>query len=241
MKVSNPKTIVITPVYNESNIQQFLDKLNLLKKDLDFELLVINDGSTDDTQNILNKNKCNSIVHTQNRGVGKSLIDGMNYAIENRFDYLVVIASNGKDNPLQIPCLLQPLYTDSFDFVQGSRYMKDGESKGTPLSRKVATRCFTFFWNVLTGFRLYDASNGFRAFNVKIFKDCRIDINQKWLYKYELEYYLLFKIFKYKFRVKEVPVSKNYPRKKNYSKISGIRDWWSIARPIIFLKLGLKK
>jgi dolichol-phosphate mannosyltransferase len=238
---TNPKTLVITPVYNEKKLELFLDKLNELKKELNFELLVVNDGSTDDTQQILDQYKCNSIVHSQNSGVGKSLIDGMNYAIENDFEYCIVIASNGKDNPLQIPRLLNPLYGDTTDFVQGSRYMKDGEFQGTPFFRKVATKCFTFFWNLLTGFYLRDASNGFRAFNVKIFKDERININQEWLYKYELEYYLLFKIFKYKYRVKEIPVSKNYPRKKNYSKISGLRDWWSIARPIIFLKLGLKK
>ena len=235
------KTIVISPVYNERNLELFIKKLEDLKKSHEVEVLFINDGSTDNTQEIIDKSGFKSITHKSNQGVGKSLIDGFNYAKLNSFEYCIVIASNGKDDPLQIPYFLKCFDNKELDFIQGSRYLQDGEFKGTPLRRKLATKCFTLFWNILTGFKLHDASNGFRGFKMKIFEDNRINYEQEWLYKYELEYYLLYMIFKHNYNTTEIPVSKNYPRKKNYSKISGFADWWSIARPVIFLKLGLRK
>ncbi|MFM8572258.1 MAG: hypothetical protein ACKOAU_11730, partial [Pirellula sp.] len=85
-------------------------------------------------------------------------------------------------------------------------------------------------------------TNGFRAIRLSCFDDNRIDINQDWLNKYELEPYLYFKFIKLGYKVLEVPVSKIYPAKElGYTKMRPIIGWWSILRPIFLLGLGIKK
>ncbi|MBU1853746.1 MAG: hypothetical protein KJ957_06870, partial [Candidatus Omnitrophica bacterium] len=111
-----------------------------------------------------------------------------------------------------------------------------------PLFRLVTTLMYSFLLKVITGFPVSDGTNGFRAFRLNILKDDRINLWQAWLDRYELEPYLFYKVIEYNFRVKEVPVTKYYPRKKiGYTKMVPIVSWWSILRPLILLKLGIKR
>ena len=152
------------------------------------------------------------------------------------------MAGNGKMLPGEISRLLDPLVSDHADYVQGSRYLTGGASPNLPLFRKVAIRLFTTIVNVFLGFRGTDVTCGFRAYRLDIFDHPEIDISQDWLQRYELEYYLHYKVVSLKYRVLEVPVSMVYPKEgKNYSKIQPVVGWWSIIRPWIFLVLGLKK
>ena len=71
--------------------------------------------------------------------------------------------------------------------------------------------------------------------------DPRIRIDQSWLDRYELEYYLQWKAITLGYRVVEVGVSKTYPQGGgNYSKIRRVRDWWSIVKPTLVLWLGVR-
>ena len=84
--------------------------------------------------------------------------------------------------------------------------------------------------------------HGFGSFIFMIFKNKNIDIWQSWLNKYELEPYLFYKVIENNFQVKEVPVTKFYPIGDiEFTKMVPFIDWWSILRPIIFLKLKIKK
>jgi dolichol-phosphate mannosyltransferase len=86
-----------------------------------------------------------------------------------------------------------------------------------------------------------DVTNGFRAYRLALLDDPRIRIDQPWLDRYELEYYLHWKAITLDYRVIEVGVSKTYPKDgRNYSKIRKVRDWWSIIRPTLLLWLHLK-
>ena len=87
-----------------------------------------------------------------------------------------------------------------------------------------------------------DVTNGFRAYRLALLDDPRIDIDQEWLDHYELEYYIHYKAMTLGFRTSEVPVSKTYPpQRRSYSKIRPFRDWWSIIRPTVLLRLGLRR
>jgi dolichol-phosphate mannosyltransferase len=100
---------------------------------------------------------------------------------------------------------------------------------------------FTFLVWISTGFYGSDASNGFRAYKLSIFNDKRININQSWLNRYEFETYLHFKVITLRYKVHEVPVSKDYLSDvKNYSKMKPILDWWKMLRPLVLLKTHLK-
>jgi dolichol-phosphate mannosyltransferase len=88
-----------------------------------------------------------------------------------------------------------------------------------------------------------DLTNGFRAYRLSIIEDPGINVWQEWLDGYELEYYIHWKVYRYGYRVSEVPVTKTYPADKNisYTKINPITGWWHMLRPFFLLSLGFKK
>jgi dolichol-phosphate mannosyltransferase len=90
------------------------------------------------------------------------------------------------------------------------------------------------------GRRLTDVTNGFRAYRLDLLEDARIRLGQSWLNAYDLEYYLQYKVLSLGYRFREVAVSKNYPGRSNYTKIRPLLDWWSIVRPLFYLRLGLR-
>jgi dolichol-phosphate mannosyltransferase len=144
--------------------------------------------------------------------------------------------------PEEIPRLLGPLERDEVDYVQGSRYLEGGQAPNLPLFRRIMIRLFTCVVNLATGSRGTDITCGFRAYGTGILDHPEIDIRQGWLRRYEMEYYLHYKVLKLGYRVKEVPVSMVYPADgKNYSKIKPFVGWWSMIRPWVFLLLRLKK
>ena len=78
------------------------------------------------------------------------------------------------------------------------------------------------------------------AFRLALFDDARIDLWQPWLDTYELEPYLLYKAVMTGKRVREVPITIVY-HARGTTKMKPFRDWWRIARPLVFLSLGLRK
>jgi dolichol-phosphate mannosyltransferase len=160
--------------------------------------------------------------------VGYSLRRGIRYAIENKYDIVVHIAGDNQDDPQEIPGLLEPL-CDGYDLVLGSRYMKG--IKEIPLFRKVTTKMFSFTFSMATGHNITDASNGFRAYKIKIAKD--IDYSKEWLNRYELEPYMIIEALKRGYKYTQVPVSKTFP-KEGYSKMKPFTGWYSILKPVIY-------
>jgi dolichol-phosphate mannosyltransferase len=182
-------------------------------------------------------------VHENRQGIGNAIREGIEYGIANHFDIVVVLAGNNKDDPQEIPRLLAPILEDRFDYVQGSRFLPGGKKVRNPFFRSVFSRLFPFVWAILTRARCTDVTNGFRAYKLRIFFDKRINIRQDWLTGYELEYYIHYKVITLGYKIVEVPISKIYPfrNKGGYSQISPFKDWWKIVRPLIYLRLGIKK
>lgn len=235
----NYKILVVIPVYNEENNMGTV--LSGFGKVPRYEVLVIDDGSTDSTSEIIGKYSVKIMTHPQKTGVGSSIIDGIRYGITNGFDILVVMAGNGKDNPLQITLLLSAILNDGYDYIQGSRFMPSGQSENLPFWRFIAIKSYSIIWSILFGKRMTDVTNGFRAYKLHIFSNPEIDISQEWLNTYEFEYYLHYKVHALGYKTKEVPVSKNYPSRKNYTKIRPFLDWWRIIKPLLFLALKIRK
>src|SRR3989338_8470 len=240
--------ILVSPVaYNEnvklkSVIERFIKSVVFKKVDY----LIVDDGSTDGTTGMLqtfSSQGVKTIKHPSRQGVGSAIRTAIRYAMAQEYDVLVIMAGNDKDNPDQIPLLLEPILKDGYDLVQCSRYVGQGKAGGDmPLYRKIATRLHPFLFSVMTGKRITDSTNGFRAIKLSIFKDARINLNQDWLNKYELEPYILFKAMTLGYQFKEVPVTKIYPPKKlGYTKMKPIVGWWGILRPIFLLGFRIKK
>lgn len=243
------KILIGTVFFNEINtINYLLPKYKRLILNLPHFFLFVNDGSTDQTdiavRNFFKKEKIKNVAilnNNKNRGVGFTIRKIIKYGIKNRFDICVIMAGNGKDNPNEIPRLIKPLIDESFDYIQGSRFLEGGSFENLPLLRKIMIRGFTLIMFLLTGFKCTDATNGFRAYKFSIFNDKRINLNQDWLDRYELETYLHYRVITLGYKIKEVPVSKDYIAGiKRYSKIRPIIDWWKLARPVFLVKFGIK-
>lgn len=233
------RTLVIIPVYNEENrIKTVLERFKEVGID---KVMVITDGSTDSTPEVLKSYPAVVIDHPEKQGVGSCIRDGIDYARKNDFELVVVMAGNGKDDPKEIPLLLKPILKEDYDYIQGSRYLKGGEAGNLPFARAVGIKAFTFLWSVLLGRALTDVTNDFRAYKVSLFDDPKINIWQEWLSTYELEYYIHFWVLKLKYKFGEVPISKIYPSKKKYSKIRPFLDWWPIIKPLFYLLLRIRK
>lgn len=244
--------ILVCPVaFNEhvklkNVIERFLKSRTTTLKPLNLDYLVIDDGSTDGTTEMIKSfaaQNVQAIKHPTRRGVGSAIRTAIRFAQKNHYDVLVIMAGNDKDNPDEIPVVLEPILKNGFDFVQGSRYLSGNRTGGDmPLYRKIATRLHPWFLSFITGKKITDSTNGFRAFKLSFLEDKRIDIDQEWLNTYELEPYLFFKSIKLGYKVTEASVTKIYPSKKlGYTKMKPFIGWWSILRPLVYLGLGLRK
>ncbi|MFZ0619865.1 MAG: glycosyltransferase family 2 protein [Candidatus Acidiferrales bacterium] len=208
-----------------------------------YDLVVMDDGSTDGAIESLPKDGWLHLRNPINQGIGSAMKQVLQYSLTNNYDILVIQAGNDKDDPTEIPRLLEPILAGRADFVQGSRFLPGGRYGNTPLYRVAATRfvhplLFSFF----VGKKLTETTNGFRAFRTDILRDPRINWRQPWLDKYELEPYLLYNTIRHGYKHCEVPVTKVYPpRQAGYTKMKPITGWWSILRPVVYLGLRLKK
>jgi dolichol-phosphate mannosyltransferase len=211
----------------------------------DYDVLFVDDGSTDGTPEILATIPGTELIrHPANRGIGAAIRTAIHHARSAGYRFIVIMAGNGKDDFREVPRLLGPLLDDTADYVQGSRFKDGGAFENLPLARHALLRVHAVFFTLVTGRTTTDASNGFRAYRLALFDDPRINIDQTWLDRYELETYLHMKAHWLKYRVGEVAVSKTYPPKKAGLKYSHIRpfiDWWSILRPILLLALRIRK
>jgi dolichol-phosphate mannosyltransferase len=204
--------------------------------------LGINDGSNDGGPEIL-RTRGIQILDQSRSGVGACIKRAIRYGRDQGYDILVVMAGNNKDNPDEIPHLLQPILDGKADYVQGSRFLPGGASLHLPLFRLASIKLLSAFFRLYTWKKCTDLTNGFRAYRLNLFDDPRIDIEQEWLDGYELEYYIHWKAYKLGYRVVEVAVTKTYPadKKVSYTKISPISGWWQMLRPFFLLALGIKK
>ena len=241
------KILVVPVAYNENvklktAIERYLS--SCVRDRTDY--LIVDDASDDGTTEVIESFIAQDVAtvrHSQRKGVGAAIRTAIQYARTKGYGVLVIMAGNNKDNPDEIPRLVDPILNDGYDFIQGSRYLAGkGIGGDMPAYRKLATRLHPLLMSLITKRKVTDSTNGFRAFRLSLFDHPRINIDQAWLDHYELEPYLLFKAITLGFRFMEVPVTKVYPsRKLGYTKMSPITGWWSILRPLVFLGLGIKK
>lgn len=235
------KIILIAPAYNEDlKIGEVVRRTPL---DIVDKILVVDDGSNDTTAKVALEYGAEVLSIGAVRGVGFAIREGYTRALAEGFDIAVVIAGNNKDAPEEITRLLDPICFEGYDFVMGSRYLPGGGYGGEmPFYRKIATRVHPFLVSLVTGRKITESTNGYRAIRIDVLNDPRITLKQSWLDRYELEVYLLMRLLMLGFRCTEVPVTKVYPSKKiGNTKMRPIVDWWRMLRPIILIGLRLKR
>ncbi|WP_270619457.1 glycosyltransferase family 2 protein [Paenibacillus macerans] len=164
------KLLVIVPAYNEAkNLPLLLGELKefigLTKtKNLEIEVLVINDCSKDDTSLNCRENGINVVDLPCNLGIGGAVQTGYKYAQKNDFDYAIQIDGDGQHDPSYILNLVEPLVSEEADLVIGSRYI-DYKGFQSSLLRRMGIRFFTILIKSLSGKKITDPTSGYRACN----------------------------------------------------------------------------
>lgn len=240
--MSGPEGVAaVVPVYNEKGrIGRVVART---PPGVVSELVVVSDGSDDGSDEEAGRAGATVLRHARVLGVGAALRTGFDYALRKGHGIVVVMAGNDKDDPGQIPRLLDPIVRWGFDYVQGSRYMPGGEYGALPLHRAALTRAYSWLVRRATGVGITDATNGFRAFRAGLLRDARVRLHQDWLDRGELEYYLQLQALRLGYKVCEVPVSKIYPNTTEYgqyTKVRPVTDWVRNLRPVVCLTLGLR-
>src|SRR5216683_3044755 len=155
------RVLTAIPVYNEE--RHLLEVLREVGR-YSSEILVVNDGSTDRTQELLAGQKdVRVITHPHNRGYGAALISAFAFALEQAVDILVTTDCDGQHEPARIPVLLEAIH--NADIVSGSRYLRDfRQDSESPQDRRRINFQITQELNARHGLHLTDAFCGFKAY-----------------------------------------------------------------------------
>ena len=158
---TNTKTLAIIPCFNE---EATIGSLVLKTKKHVDEVLVIDDGSSDDTSKIAKDAGATVISSTKNKGKSFGIKTGFKYAIEKGFDYVITLDGDGQHNPSEIPTLLGNVMNNGHDISIGFR---SGNGTEMPNWRKVGKRVLDYATSFGNGGNVTDSQCGFRAFNQK--------------------------------------------------------------------------
>jgi glycosyltransferase involved in cell wall biosynthesis len=155
-----PGTFVIVPAYNEGRaLAATLAGLAPYR----YAVVVVDDGSRDDTAEVAAEFPVHLVRHPINLGQGAALQTGMTYALNRGAKFIVHFDADGQHNPAEIANLLEPLLRNEVDVVLGSRFLRREDRQAVPRGRRWVLRTAVYVNWLLTGVKLTDAHNGFRA------------------------------------------------------------------------------
>lgn len=229
----------VVPAYNEAG--KIGDVVRKISRRHAACVIVVDDASGDGTAEEARAAGAERVVsHERNRGVGAAIRSGLFAARREGFEIAVVLSGDDQHEPAELPRLLEPLFEGKADLVQGSRWLPGGAVPGIPRQRRWLTRVYPWLFRIASGYPSTDGTNGLRALRLTLLDDPRIRLDQEWLDRYELEPYLLFQAVRCGYRVHEVPVTVRY-HARGTTKMRLVRDGWRIVRPLVYLRLGLKR
>lgn len=155
------KVLVIIPAYNESeNIKGVVEELKAAAPDYDY--VVINDCSKDNTEQILRENKFNYINAPVNLGIGAGVQTGYRYAVANGYDVAVQLDGDGQHDPAYLSAIVEPVLRGECDMCVGSRFIEK-EGFQTSAMRRLGINVLKVLLRICCGVRVTDATSGFRA------------------------------------------------------------------------------
>lgn len=153
--------VVVIAAYNEAdNIGAVLDEVPSQIADVPVSLLVIDDGSTDDTTAIAQRHGALVCTLGANRGHGVALRLGYRIAREGGAQYIATLDGDGQWDPADLPAMVQLMEAGQADFVIGSRQL--GQTENTDAFRNLGVRFFAMVISALTRTRITDTSSGLR-------------------------------------------------------------------------------
>jgi glycosyltransferase involved in cell wall biosynthesis len=192
--------VIAIPVYNERKyVDRVLNRIAAYHSDL----LVIDDGSSDGTADILAARKdIHLIRHEKNQGYGQSLIDAFAWATERGYDWVLTMDCDEQHEPETIPDFVREMEADDADVVSGSRYLENRMGNDLPpTDRRAINARITAVLNELFHLNLTDSFCGFKAHRVSAMQKLMLDVPG---YAFPMQFWP--QVVLNKLRVKEIPV-----------------------------------
>jgi len=222
------KIVVTIPAYNERRtIGPLISGIRkvMIENKYDYEILVLDDGSKDNTVQIAKKKKAIVFSHPKNYGLAETFKTEIEKALELKADIIVHIDADHQYLPKEIPKLIDGI-KKGYDLVLGSRFK--GKIEHMPLIKRFGNKAFSRVISNISGLKISDAQTGFRAFTKEVAR--KINITSNHTYTQEQ----IIRAVKQKFRIKEVPVY--FAKRKGKSRLMSnpfsyaIRAWINIIR-----------
>ena len=157
------KILLIIPAYNEAqNIDYVIQ--NIIYNYPQYDYVIVNDGSTDNTYDICKQRGYNVLNLSVNLGIGGAVQAGYLYAKRNHYDIAIQIDGDGQHDVAYVKDVIEPILQGRADVVVGSRFVKK-EGFQTTSSRRMGISLLSLFIKICTGKKIYDVTSGFRAAN----------------------------------------------------------------------------
>lgn len=193
------KVGIIMPAYNEQmNIGKTLSLVpdNISNK---LDIIVIDDGSTDDTFKIASRFDTIIIRHLVNKGNGAAIQTGLEYCKDEKYNIIIIIDADGQHEPRYIKDFIKPIVEDNYDYVIGNRFHYYYDMS---ITKKVCSRVMSFLLSFILDQKVSDPTMGYRALSSRVVKFIQCESH------YSITLEMLFKIIPY-FYSCEIPIKIN--------------------------------
>lgn len=229
-----PTYLAVVPAYNEQ--ATIASVVRALQEHAPvFDVLVIDDGSTDETAAVAMAAGARVLKHPFNLGIGGAVQSGFTYARENGYDCMVQVDGDGQHDPREIQVLIDAMEEDpSIDMVCGSRFLKNN-GYPAPMSRRTGIHIFAFILSRLVDGRVSDPTSGFRLYNRQGI--CLFARDYPHDYP-EVEAILM--LHHHRLRMREVPV-RMFVRGGGVSSISSGKSVYYMVKVLLALFVGLAR
>lgn len=163
------QVLVAVPAYNE---EATIDKIvSRVRESMpDFDLLVVNDGSRDNTRTILENLGVVTATHLCNLGYARAIQTAIKYALACNYETLITLDADGQHHPEQVLALYAESTSRGWDVLIGSRYVGTKDYSHSPLGRRMGMRLFSFLVKLASGQRIYDTSSGLKVMRRSVFE-----------------------------------------------------------------------
>ncbi|NMB36469.1 MAG: polyprenol monophosphomannose synthase [Bacteroidales bacterium] len=203
------RQVVIIPTYNEKeNIEKIIRAIR--EQEVDFHILVIDDGSPDGTADIvksLQKELPDSLFMIERegkQGLGTAYITGFKWAIEHKYDYIFEMDADFSHPPKDLPRLYKACHEDGADLAIGSRYCNGISVVNWPIGRVIMSYYASTYVRTVLGMKVYDTTAGFKCYRRKVLET--IDFSKIKMKGYGFQIEMKYNTYKLGFKIVEVPI-----------------------------------